>query len=469
MVAYTTVLPFAAPQGTHGDSPFKAALIGTCCLTPPLHFFLMLNGVDHELNPARCGSSSSMDLSFLLSSISNMTKSMAASFCWVPPLVSTLMAFSVTNDSDDDHVSAAGQEGWFSILTTSLVTGFALMLYLQVMAELNKLVLCTPDARGLKKIVDDISEDDTMTSYLDVALFSILHSNADLVQKVFQPLDASGFVKLEAEEKKRNIQSITTMADTLLYNKSAQHGAPLEEDMLRVAILESLGGNSRDGTSNAALEGASLRHAKAVEKWMNTTIRVNVKGFQGEAEAIPLLRSLCAYIGGLGQALHTISSAKTTAEVQEWQIPPGVVSCAEHALNAASRLLVWNFSHSKAAVADWRSTHLSMLVPVLFESTFRLESGILEYAHRRSGGKLSSLPMENKLHLIKTEAHELLSLFAACSRTSLVILEKLQGLEGRHRRHRLDFDLSEDSSKWIRGLQDKLDMSNNPPPLISQS
>jgi hypothetical protein len=459
-VAFTTVLPFMSPQGMHGDSPFKAALIGTCCLTPPLHFFLMLNGVDHELNPARCAAAGSLDLKFLVSGISRMTKSMASSFFWAPPLVSTIMSFWVTDDNDWSDL--------FSILTTTLTSSFLLMLYLQLVAEFNKMALCTPDVRDLKKIIDDISEDDTMTSYLDVAMFSILHSNADLVKQVYRPLDASGYVKFEAEEKKRNIQSIATLADILLYNKSGHTGAPLEEDILRLAILESLGGYSRAGATTAGLENASLRHAETVEGWMKTSIRANVKGFKGEPEAIPLLRSLCAYIGGLGEALHIIASAKKTEEVQEWKIPPGLISCAEYSLNAASRLIVWNFSHSKAALADWRSTHLSMLIPVLFESTFRLESGIVEYAHRRSGGKLSSLPVENKLRLIKTESHELLSLFAACSRTSLLILEKVQVLEGRDRRLRLDFDLNDECSKWVRELQARTEMPNNPPPLISQ-
>jgi hypothetical protein len=194
---------------------------------------------------------------------------------------------------------------------------------------------------------------------------------------------------------------------------------------------------------------------------------MKVGGSRSEILSVPLVRALCAYAGGLGEALLLCSSQKPMLSSFPWSLPPGAIVQSEYAIRAATRCIFWNISNSVRCQTDWRSSHLSMLVPVLMNSACRLESGLIQYAEMkrsgkhntnvRSGGKQFSnaivaepqLTPDQKLLLIKTECPELLSLYQECNDSATMILEKLRLLEGAR-----NFDLPLDgiTRRWTDSL-----------------
>jgi hypothetical protein len=437
IVAYTSVLPFS-PTGTHGDSSPKAALVMTCTLTVVLHLILTsLDGTSHELNPQR--SIRVLGSRTIPVFLAGLGKSLVTATLVVP--MCAITAAVLVTEQDWEEIWNVG----FACVVTALIV----TLYMHGIDQAARSLLCTPYAK-LKQLVDEISDDDSSDTCLDVVLYSILHADEALVKQLGMPLTRPRVLDLEVEERKRNAESIKTMANTLLYG--VENGSPLQEDILRVTLLESLGGTTSDGSSHGGLEGADTRHANTVKMWVQLGDAVRGGGKRSEPLAVPLVRALCAYVGGIGEAL-AICSAQASLPGNVWLLPPGAIACAEYAVRAACRCIIWNFSNSTRALADWRSTHLSMLVPVVLTSVCRLEAGLVKYAQTRAGGKSSDY---EKIDLIKTESPELLSLYRACNRSAAMILEKVQSLEGTRK---VDLELDHECNKWTKEL-----LSHHPSP-----
>jgi hypothetical protein len=454
-VAYTSVLPFSTSSGTRtGEhSSQKAALVMTCILVTTLHLILTcLDGTSHEINPKR--HNRPLDQRMISYRLTSLLKSIfTSSFTGV--FISIQVAFFVP----DNHDTTLRESEVWSLIAACVVTAALLALYLHVVDEATRTFLCLV-GKNLKRIVTEISDDDRIETYLEVILYSILHADASLVKQLASPPPKKpGFLDLEGEEKKQNLEAIKAMANTLLkLNKDESWTAPLEEDFFLFSILESLGGNSLDGSSHSGLEGADVRHAQNIQLWVQPGDKMTISG--SEPFAVPLVRALCTYAGGLGEALIICSAPQSkptknsSAPFQipigsSWVLPPGAIVCAEYAIQAASRCIIWNFSNSTRALADWRSTHLSMLVPVILNSACRLEAGLVRYAQSRKGGKPSDDDLDNKLGLIKVHCPELLSLFLACNDSAIMILQKLKSLEGVRS---VDLELEGDCNKWTKAL-----------------
>ena len=147
----------------------------------------------------------------------------------------------------------------------------------------------------------------------------------------------------------------------LLTKKSNDLG--LEDDILRVLILESIGGKDPDSAGNL---GASDRHEKMVK-----SLVPGVAAGRVEPLAVPMIRALCAYVAGLGVALQRLGHAHNpkqplpTATFEVWALPPGALICSERALIGATRCVVYSITSLGPDDMDWRGTELSMFVPVV--------------------------------------------------------------------------------------------------------
>lgn len=433
-VAFTSVLPFFPNEILHGDSPYKTALAVSCVAAIIVNLQqTALDGTSHELDPLRYHANQAWKPSI----VKTRVKAIGQSLFLVSFLVVSFVAvFCAIFDCGD--VSIWAMVG-VCILTASIVT-----IYLYIFDDALRTILCTPPT-NMKRVVEEAAGDDRMELYLDVAMCSLLHSDASLV-KDLSASTKPGFSGLEREERKRNDAAIKAMAHNLLNKTSADcTGAHLEEDLLRLAISASLGGVSQNGTSFAGLDKAAAYHVENINDWLEPGNTNKLAGSRSEPLAVPLVRSLCAYVGGLGEALLSCSMQKTPTLFNTWSLPPGAIACAEYAVRAAARCIVWNFTHSLAkALSDWRSTHLSILVPVLLTSACRLEAGIVEFVRVRSGRRRLSDHLQ-KLELIRTECPELLPLYHACYESCSMILEKLKSLEGIRA---IDFDLDHDCQRW---------------------
>ena len=439
MVSYIAVLPLFSSSRTLGETPFKVSIVLTCVVSAVTHLVTSaLTGTRHELDPFRHQSHLSMPSARLLA------RGMATSLL-VPSLLvvgCAILAREFYSENSDGETTA---DGIWTTIAVSLVTGSLVYLYLEIFDEIIRHLLCS-SGRNIGKMVEEIADDDSLEALLDVAMYSLLHSHASLIEAVGVPSKPS-FHDLEREELRRNDNAIKAMATTLLCKSiDEETSAHLEEDILRLSVLSSLGGGSTMDDTTAAIE-------QNIKRWVQpeTTPALTLSG--GEPAVVPLFRSLCAYIGGLGEAISICSGQKGSTKANPWLLPPGAIACGTYAVRAASRLVLYNLSVSTKTLADWRSTHLSMLIPVFLNCAHRLESGMVSFVQERISDGVVSRSHLGNLDLFRREGPDFLPLYQAIFESSLAILEKLKSLEGIRR---VNFPVSPECSRWVDNIVAKI-------------
>ena len=228
-------------------------------------------------------------------------------------------------------------------------------------------------------------------------------------------------INIEEEEVRRNAAAMAKVANAILPSNGSSpfaadsgigQDSTIAKDLLRVAVLESLGGNeTASASSNKNIMDdrwdclcLSSRHTDALKNRLMLSEKSTQCGHVQQPIVVPLVRALCAYAGGIGEALlHYGSMDARTLPAQKyrprgdetlqvplgrsqlygvtWLLPPGAVLCVKYAIQAAARLvaldfILWNKDSSGARRHSW----LSLLVPVVLHSAHKLRCGILEYA-----------------------------------------------------------------------------------------
>ena len=442
-LAYTSVLPFCA--SINGDIPHKSALISSCAFATVMSLSRLLDGSSHEINPNRYNTSPS------LVSLSSVMPSMPLSSIGV--LILALLCSSLS--IEDINGGTTGKVITMCIFSVVLVT-----LYLHVFEEILRIILCSPP-ENMKEVIEEIVDDDRMETFLDVVMCSILHSDLNLVGNLCKSVKGR-LLNLDREELALNEESTKAMSHVLLQKTAAdENGAHLEEDILRLSLLASLGGTGEHPN-------------QTIQQWFESQHISPAGTSSHEFLSVPLLRALCVYIGGLGEALITVcSNTQNNLKASmgsPWLLPPGAILCGEYAIRGATRCIVWNLTNSERCRADWRGSHISMLIPVLLQSVCRLENGMIKYSELRRGSlPYTGLPRklihstsnslviaeevkltpEQKLQLIKTESPELLSLYQACTDTAVEIIEKLRALEGTTK---IELPVFGECRRWIDSI-----------------
>ena len=177
----------------------------------------------------------------------------------------------------------------------------------------------------ISKLIAELSDDATPAVLLDVMLRSVL-SDTLLVKAVTIPNRLPGIDGPEREEIKLSETLFKSFAQTLLHRKDSDSEIPFEEDVFRVAVLESLGGRHDDRADVTTVE----RHDQLINEWAGLPLELG----SGEHPSIPLVRGLCTFVGGFGEVL-TICSAHPDDPVwgpakpnttSSWTLPPAVAS-----------------------------------------------------------------------------------------------------------------------------------------------
>jgi hypothetical protein len=258
-------------------------------------------------------------------------------------------------------------------------------LYLTGLDEAIRTELFNP-VLDLKNLVDEINpEDRTPISWCDVVM-QVLLFDVSLVRECWK--EAHFNLDKEGDELRRN-DDISQKLGKLLLSMAGVNEAPLEEDVFRLSVLESLGGNRKP----LPLE------------WIN--FRFPTKQRRAPL-CIPLARALCGFVGGLGEAILQCSSTR-------WELPLGLLACGNYAVTATGRLMV----HNLKSTNDWKSAQLAVLVPTSLKSFFRLRKALMEYGsskvitHQINSKSLNQLGVNSPLlmQLIRTcdtEATEIL-------------------------------------------------------------
>jgi len=307
----------------------------------------------------------------------------------------------------------------------------------------TRVCLCLPTLQ-VSRLVEEISGDFTPESTLDVILCSILQGNSELIDSIWAPTRKPGTLMIEEEEIERNDKSMEMMSKLILQEEPVHFVAQLEQDILRISILESFGGGTNIDCERQHTMIKNLVHPK------DAPLSITISG-RGEPLAVPFVRALCAYAGGLGLALSNISiSSKYSGNFVTWDLPPGAVACAQWAVVASSRFLVESISRSGKMIENWRSSHLSMLVPVVFHAAFTLRKGILNFIDSRpNGSRDGSTPV-------------LTVLLDACDKAAISILEQVRDLT-----RNFDVQVRSECRLWLEPLITRCSTSSTLVPVLA--
>lgn len=457
-VAYTTVLSwYQAPHNNreHTKPHIKAALITTCLLTSLFHLlWTTLDGKRHELNPQQYHSQTRLTL------WSTMKNALLPVFQIV--MLVPLLSICVMFWANDESIGNMRTKDLCNLGMVCFVTALLISVCLAGIDEAARAVLCVPGLK-LKKLLRESWGDTSSELCLDVMLNSVLHGDLSLVRNIWSPTQK---VDTEEEEIKRNDNCIDQMAHILLHNGSdnVTNMACLEQDILRVLLLESLGGSSNSlEVNNTILTKASLRHVESVKFWVDPGTR------KWDPVVVPLVRGLCAYAGGLGEALLSCNPSSLALKSQRswqvapsqlsksplafvtWSLPHGAISCAKYAIEGAARCVVWDLSSNKV-MGDWRSTSLSTLVPSVMHAAFRMSCGVQSYAQYLRKNQLSC-GVEDNLNWVAMHKPELRQLLLACDDAAVLIMKTIEALDGKKC---LDIRVQSGCKAWLKKLEPQI-------------
>lgn len=266
--------------------------------------------------------------------------------------------------------------------------------------------------------------------------------DSQLIKTVSQPSQNFETVMHERDELIRASNLSQQLARILLSPMVPSNEAPLEEDVFRLAVLESLGGR---------------RGAHNVTEWVHYAVVTG--SMVPEPPCLPLLRALCIYIGGLGETL--IQCANPTKQIRPtssrrlaeyWSLPPGCLASAEYAVKAAALFIVQSMTSTDGRLLrDWKSTHVALLVPTVLQAIFHLRTGLVDFGSPPS----KSSPSRPSTALTPSGAPrmpanlQLQPLVRECDAAATRVLHSLKIPKGLGR---VDLHLDEDCHLWTKSL-----------------
>eukprot|EP00559_Dactyliosolen_fragilissimus_P000028 CAMPEP_0184873990 /NCGR_PEP_ID=MMETSP0580-20130426/42143_1 /TAXON_ID=1118495 /ORGANISM="Dactyliosolen fragilissimus" /LENGTH=339 /DNA_ID=CAMNT_0027376947 /DNA_START=1545 /DNA_END=2561 /DNA_ORIENTATION=- len=198
-------------------------------------------------------------------------------------------------------------------------------------------------------------------------------------------LYASG-TDLEENEMRRNDAMIERIGESM-YLGLGYGFITLEEDILRLMILESMGGGYNEPKLSQERNyryplGLSSRHFSTLQGRLLASDALLRNTSQKQLIILPIVRALSAYAGGFGEALFRSSNQWHTDPTSSLHsLSQSSLSSAEFSILSAARLIVLNFIlPSRKGIMTSRYNHLSLMIPAILHSAFHLRSGILQYA-----------------------------------------------------------------------------------------
>ena len=284
----------------------------------------------------------------------------------------------------------------------------------------------------------------------DLFIQSMLIGDGATVNEVINPPGAefdrktTFFQNHQDDEIFRNEKSIASFAGFIRLSSTNLSGK-LSDDILRMCLLESLGGGGSASPlphkTNTFYFGEE-RHTAAVRKRLNLSAATASPGKQ--SIAVPLVRALCTFAGGLGETMIQCYRQKQMDDIslgsknstELWIVPPGSLHAAEFAIIAAARLVVMNLvteKHGRIVVnASKRHDRLSLLLPCVLHSAFKLRCGMLEYARataEMNGVNVSSHDKGDKGDglgsFIALKCPQLCPVISACDDSAKMVIQTL--------------------------------------------
>jgi len=280
---------------------------------------------------------------------------------------------------------------------------------------------------------------------------------------------------LECEQTQIHNNMVDCIADCMCEGKEGRNYVPLEDDLMRLLLLESLGGimpiigkgkiNMNESNTITLIEGVevTLRHYQAIRQCVLSSD--DSFTYNSYPPIVQTIHVLCAYAGGYGKALKFLSTQENTYD--QWYISTAMSLSAQYAICAASRLFVANYMMStRSGIKRARYHPLFMLVPSILHSAYCLRTGLLYYAkkimnkyfYEEYGGSTTlckvidtgdiSSPHMNKIlgEFIATKCLDSKRLLKTCDEVVFIIWKVLVQLDGKKD---IEFNVDDDCSIWI--------------------
>ena len=434
-LAFMSVYPFLHVSSS-GDIT-SSTIIFSCITSNAIQLlFTTIKGTNHEIDPKEYISQSFRNQF-------NVVKSLSTDI----PICILILAVYL-------HFKS-GSSQWSDNIVCMLCVPPPIILYLHIFDHFLRIFICkTPS--NIKKFVEEASGGDvSMEIFIDVILRSLLHSDDELVKKLGNiSTKSSIWMDVEKEELKLSNDSIKKLANTLLHKTNDDEASPhLEDDILRLAILSCISGPASKEEDAIVIDTES-----SIDNQLKVTLKSNRPGENSiDPYAVPIVRSLCVYIGSVGEALRLIVDPRNMLFHDEWVLPPGAVYACECALRGATQWLIQSINSPRSNI------RVAILIPVLLNSAYKLEIGLLQYQKASKVAcqslnipKRHSFKMEcesfheiDNVNLFRTANPRLLPLFNLCNTCAKMILEAAKSNEGFGRLGFMEA-LDTDCQTWLR-------------------
>jgi hypothetical protein len=306
----------------------------------------------------------------------------------------------------------------YSIMLSLLSTG-VLVGIMGIQENLVRWAICVPDINPDlildRVIVKKIQQTKHLFLAEDLYVQSILMGDGATAEEVLSSTVARSKGPQE-DEIVRNEQACASFAQWIK-NSSTFHAGALSDDILRMCLLQSIGGNSNT-------------QDKSILNRLRLSAATSSPGTQ--PIIVPLARSFLAFAGGLGESMtECFRQERKDGKIvvrnknsDSWVLPPGSLTACAYAILGSARLVARNSS----AEGRSRTKHLYLLSPCVLQSAFKLRSGIFEYAlfeANASGANLSTPDGSGLLEFIETNHPELMPVISACDNSAKMVIKCL--------------------------------------------
>lgn len=338
------------------------------------------------------------------------------------------------------------------IMQSLLISYLAGIILVSVMAIQDVLTRWAVCASGMDADVlmfhTPKSERDAEFLVEDLIAQSVLMGDGTTVEKVIRstdihlPSSMTPFKTLHEDEIHRNELAAASFVQWI-EQSSTKSGVELSVDILRMCILESLGGGGSESSMRRQSHPfyfGDASHTAAVRRRLDLSAATASPGRQ--PIVVPIVRALCAFAGGVGDAMsqfyrETDANGKPVARLELWTLPPASLDAMEFSIIAAARLVVMNsvnIDESGRAIVNSlkRNDQLSLLLPCVLQSAFKLRCGISQFAEAKAKADEINLSTYDKSGkgdglgcYIVAECPDLFRVWSACNNSAKMAMRTI--------------------------------------------
>jgi hypothetical protein len=363
IVAYVIIFPLSNVDvdDENGRLFLRSVHLTSSVLATLGSLLSVLDGVSHEINPFVLLEPTNHN--WYINLCGTLVRNVIFTAVVVPIFSILLTTFVIPiSDFRSHHVS-------LTQLHIQLTTSCTLIaFYVTSMDEMLRTSFFHPRP-NLTKMVNELSDETPEVTLLGVMLNSLL-CDATLVQQAVNSSFPKSVSGPERDEVKRS-EELTKKMTRVFLTPRKEHTpseAPLEEDVLRILLLELLGGGRRE----------SERHQRMIHAWIDRPVPRRQSSKLQEPLSCLLVRGLCTFIGGAGEALVLCSQS---SDPGKWTLSPSIFCCLELAMEAVRRCLVRSLTpDGEHTLRDWKSSTLSIQVPSTLTVLHQLRRGVVRYS-----------------------------------------------------------------------------------------